>query len=69
MKSYSKKQNNTSECLPDDDREFFKNHDKIRYEDGEYLIMSSSNYSSSESSEDEEEYDEYEDPYAKYEDE
>ena len=70
MKSYSKKQNITEEGLPQDDREFYENHERIKYEEGEYLIVSSSSHSNSESEDDDEgEYDEVEDPYAKYEDE
>lgn len=60
FKSYSKNANTSDYSVNDNDRNFYKKYPKIHYEDGKYLILSSSQHSSSEVEEEGEEDDIYE---------
>ncbi|EAR98946.1 cation channel family protein (macronuclear) [Tetrahymena thermophila SB210] len=64
FKSYQKTANNSDYSVNESDRIFYKKYPKIKYEDGQYLILSSSQHSSSEVEEEGDDDDEFEDPLA-----
>ncbi|KAL4480496.1 hypothetical protein ABPG72_022251 [Tetrahymena utriculariae] len=64
IKSYQKTANNSDYSVNESDRIFYKKYPKIKYEDGQYLILSSSQHSSSQVEEEGDDDDEFGDQLA-----